>query len=123
MGNRNSQSSHKTKNFFFGDVIKKKNYGKQYITVTKAIQSKDVFDEWKKLYDDVQAMNNKESLFVPDDYQYRVIKNQATCGCCCGAAGEYEVNVFSCMQMTYEDIEFLLSSELVNRKNKKAFYS
>lgn len=25
--------------------------------------------------------------------------------------------------MTYEDIEFLLSSELLNRKNKKAFYS
>jgi hypothetical protein len=35
---------------------------------------------------------NKENIFVPEDFEYRKIKNQSlNCRGCCGAEAEYEV--------------------------------
>lgn len=40
MGNHGGHAPRKAKNFYFGDVIKKKSYGKEFITVTKPILNK-----------------------------------------------------------------------------------
>ena len=41
MGGQASHSAKMTKNFYFGDVFKKKHYGKDLIIVTKPIMNQD----------------------------------------------------------------------------------
>jgi hypothetical protein len=47
MGGRTSKNASTSKHFYFGEVVKKKQYGKSMITVTKPIMGKEEYDEWK----------------------------------------------------------------------------
>lgn len=67
MGGSSSSHGRKTKHFFYGDVIKKKNFGKEVVIVYSPILNKEEFDEWKDKYDQVHDMN-KDALLIPEGY-------------------------------------------------------
>jgi hypothetical protein len=93
MGPSNSQSTRKINHFFFGEATKKRSLNKEVLYVERLIMNREDFDDWKDKYDLVNEMN-KESLFVPEGFDYHTI--QRPFFDCCGAEGKYEVPTDPC---------------------------
>ena len=89
MGGQPSHSARTTKNFYFGDVFKKKRYGKDFIIVTKPIMNEDEYEDWKEKVDTLHGMN-KDSLFVPESHELQKVEKGGA-NCCCGTDSQVEV--------------------------------
>lgn len=47
MGGKNSHPTRKVNHFYFGDVVRKKSFNKDVLSVTRPILNQNEFDEWK----------------------------------------------------------------------------
>lgn len=91
MGGSSSKHGRRENHFFFGEVIRKKNFNKQVIIVTKPILNREEYDEWKGWYDQAHDMN-KDALLIPEGYEYHKLQKSVGACNCCGAEGETEVH-------------------------------
>ena len=64
MGAVSIKQGRTTKHFYFGDAIRKKNFGKEMLIVSRPIIYKEEFYYWKRIYDEAHDMN-RDALFIP----------------------------------------------------------
>ena len=90
MGGGASKGGRREKHFFFGEVLKKKDYGKHMIVVTNPILNKEEYQEWEERYKKSHDMN-KETLLIPENFEYKKLQRSVGACNCCGAEGATEV--------------------------------
>ena len=89
MGTRVSRQDVKVPHFYFGEVSRRNEFGKEIITVSKQMVRRDEYDEWVKKYQEAKSYN-QESLLLPESCEIEEIKKYMAC---CECPADYEMSV------------------------------